>query len=236
MTRRALIVDDHRLFAEAVSPILERLGFEVSSAVDAREAAAQVSATRPSLIVIDIGLPGEDGLSLGRRLLEEDGDLTVIAVTAADDPGLATTCLQAGFQGFVTKDTSVPRFERAVRAALDGQAVIPKRLIPRMGGSDPEIAGSADLLARHLTPREREVLSLLVAGANGREIASRLVISANTVRTHVQSILTKLQVHSRLEAAAFAVHQGLIERPVTLGGPRSPSSEGEASSRIERSA
>ena len=88
MTRRALIVDDHRLFAEAVSPILERLGFDVSSAVDAQEAAAQVSATRPSLIVIDIGLPGEDGLSLGRRLLEESGDLTVIAVTAADDPGL----------------------------------------------------------------------------------------------------------------------------------------------------
>jgi len=236
MTRRALIVDDHRLFAEAVALILERLGFDVSSVVDAQEATVQVSATRPSLIVIDIGLPGEDGLSLGRRLLEEDGDLTVIAVTAADDPGLATTCLQAGFQGFVTKDTSVPRFERAVRAALDGQAVIPKRLIPSMGGADRGIAGSADLLARHLTPREREVLSLLVAGANGKEIASRLVISANTVRTHVQSILTKLQVHSRLEAAAFAVHQGLIDRPPTLGGPSSPSGEGEASSRIERSA
>ena len=89
MTLRALIVDDHRLFAEAVSPILERLGFEVSSAVNAREATVQISTSRPSLIVIDIGLPGEDGLSLGRRLLEDDGEVTVIAVTASEDPALA---------------------------------------------------------------------------------------------------------------------------------------------------
>ena len=175
MTPRALIVDDHRLFAEAVTPILERIGFDVSSAIDAQEAEALMSADAPSLVVIDIGLPGEDGLSLGRRVLAEAQDTTVIAVTASGDPGLATACLRAGFQGFVTKDTSVPRFERAVRAALDGQAVIPKRLVTSVG-SGCGVASDADLLARHLTPREREVLSLLVAGANGKEIAGSLVI------------------------------------------------------------
>lgn len=206
---KALIVDDHRLFAEAVKPILERIGFDVTTAANAKEALSYVSSAGPSLVLVDIGLPGEDGLSVGRRILELTPDATVIAVTAMEDPDLVTDVLRAGFRGFVTKDTSVSRFETAVRSGLDGHAVIPKRLARRVGGGRSDDV--TDLLVRQLTPREREVLSLLAAGASGKEIAEELSISSNTVRTHVQSILTKLQVHSRLEAAAFAVRKGLTQ-------------------------
>ena len=98
-----------------------------------------------------------------------------------------------------------------VRAVLDGQLIMPHRLGPASRQAAKH--DDAELLAAQLTPREREVLTLLARGANGREIAADLAISRNTVRTHVQSILTKLQVHSRLEAATFAVRHRLMALP-----------------------
>jgi two-component system nitrate/nitrite response regulator NarL len=105
----------------------------------------------------------------------------------------------------------VARFANALRSILDGQVVAPHRL----GPASTRVSGTSDggFLAEQLTSRERDVLALLVQGAGSHAIASGLGISPNTVRTHVQSILTKLQVHSRLEAATFAVRHGVVEAP-----------------------
>jgi len=111
----------------------------------------------------------------------------------------------------------VARFVSSLEAIVDGQVVTPHRLIP--GGHRRRPADDISLLVTQLTSREREVLGLLMEGADGRTIARRLGISRNTVRTHVQSILTKLQVHSRLEAATFAVRHHVVPVPSSQTPP-----------------
>jgi two-component system, NarL family, nitrate/nitrite response regulator NarL len=204
-----LIVDDHVLFAEAMTVALKNREMEVVRAHTAAEALEAVGSDRFDLVLMDIGLPDRSGLSVGAQLVAEHDDLKVLAVTALDDPDAAVRAIGSGFHGYITKDTDLARFVAAVESALGGQVVMPRRLTRHDMGK-----GRGDHLAAliaSLTTREREVLALLAEGMNGSRIAETLGISQNTVRTHVQSILTKLQVHSRLEAAAFAVQHGLVK-------------------------
>jgi DNA-binding NarL/FixJ family response regulator len=209
---RVLIVDDHKLFAEAIRLTLERDGMEVIIAFtgsDAREAARR---ELPDVVLLDIGLPHESGLSVGRDILAEHPEMKVLIVTSLEDERAVHEAVRSGFHGYLTKDTKLERFVGGIHAAVDGQLVLPQRLAQRRraNGMDDD----ASLLASQLTPKEREVLGLLAEGANSAEIARRLQISPNTVRTHVQSILAKLQVHSRLEAVAFAARHGMAHPAV----------------------
>ncbi len=214
MTARTLIVDDHTLFAEAIRPTLEGLGLIVIGvASSGREAMQAVRDQRPDLVLVDLGLPDQSGLVVGRMILEERPGTKVLALTALEDPHAVKEAIRAGFHGYLTKDTSVSQFADAITAALGGQVVVPHRLAPRATGARTPEEQNAAFLAEQLTRREREVLALLVEGASGHAIAERLRISPNTVRTHIQSILTKLQVHSRLEAVTFAVRHGIVEAP-----------------------
>jgi two-component system nitrate/nitrite response regulator NarL len=200
------------LFAEAVQVAIQDLGVSVTRVVTTgEEAIAEADRDLPDVIFMDIGLPDQSGLVAGRKILERHPEAKVIALTALSDRASVDEALRLGFVGYLTKDTPVARFVNAIRSAMDGHLVLPQRLSPvrRRSGAEREVA----LMASQLTPREREVLTLLVQGADGRRAASTLGISLNTIRTHVQSILTKLQVHSRLEAATFAVRHGIVEVP-----------------------
>jgi DNA-binding NarL/FixJ family response regulator len=208
---KVLIVDDHALFSEALRPLLEQNGMEVlgiaGTGADALEAARR---ERPEVVLVDLGLPDMPGLALGREILEEHPETKVLAVTSMDHARIAREVLQAGFHGFLTKDTPLSRFIRSVKAVMEGQVInLPRRDGARSVAGDEEQRDAA-LLAGQLTPRELEVLEILVRGGSNAEIARELSLSPNTVRTHVQSILTKLQVRSRLEAAAFAVRYGIV--------------------------
>jgi two-component system, NarL family, nitrate/nitrite response regulator NarL len=207
-----LIVDDHVLFAEAMTVTLRNREMEVVRAYTAAEALEAVGSDSFDLVLMDIGLPDRSGLSVGAQIVAEHDELKVLAVTALDDPDAAVRAIRSGFHGYITKDTDLPRFVAAIESALAGQVVMPRRMTRNETGRE----GGGDYLAAliaSLTTREREVLALLTEGMNGSRIAETLRISQNTVRTHVQSILTKLQVHSRLEAAAFAVQHGLAKNP-----------------------
>ncbi len=207
---RVLIVDDHVLFAEAVKGALEGVGVEVLDVVGTgEEAAERASEERPDLVLMDIALPDQSGLAAGVKILEVWPEAMILAVSALEDRQVAEEALRIGFRGYLTKDTPVAQFVNSIKAVLDGQLVMPHRLGP--AGERGAAGRDVGLLASQLTEREREVLALLVDGASGRDIANRLGISRNTVRTHVQSILTKLQVHSRLEAATFAVRHRLVD-------------------------
>ncbi|HWO71850.1 MAG TPA: response regulator transcription factor [Actinomycetota bacterium] len=214
MNVRALIIDDHVLFAEAIKPALASSGVEVVGvATTAAQGLRAVAELRPELVLVDIGLPDQSGLSVGRAIAAEHPEAKVLALTALEDPRAVREALRVGFHGYLTKDTPIARFVQAVHAAVGGQVVMPRRLAAAATGARRYDDDGVHLLAEQLTRRERQVLALLVEGASGRTIAERLGISHNTVRTHVQSILTKLQVHSRLEAATFAVRHGLVEVP-----------------------
>jgi DNA-binding NarL/FixJ family response regulator len=151
------------------------------------------------------------GIELGSRLLELLPDTKVLAVTAMNEPQALRAAIKAGFHGFLTKNIPLQQFVASIETALEGQMVIPHKLAaPAAGHMSPEERQAA-LLIKQLTQRELEVLTLLAGGAGGEEIAQKLNVSRNTVRSHVQNILTKLQVHSRLEAVAFAARHNIVK-------------------------
>jgi DNA-binding NarL/FixJ family response regulator len=203
---RILIVDDHKLFADAISPALERQGIDVvSTATNGAEALEAVRRDRPDGVLIDIGLPDRSGLAVGSEILREWPSTVVIAVTALEDARMVREAARAGFHGFLPKSTDLPQFVSSVRAVLGGEAVFPRR------GVGASAIRQAPLAAEQLTARERDVLALLSRGTTSQGIADALGIAPNTVRTHVQNILSKLQVHSRLEAVVFAVRHGVVD-------------------------
>jgi DNA-binding NarL/FixJ family response regulator len=217
---RVLIVDDHKLFADAIGPSLQRQGIEVIGvATNGSDAIDAVRRDPPDAVLIDIGLPDQSGLAVGSTILEIQPNAIVIAVTVLDDPRMMKQAARAGFHGFLTKDTNLQKFVSSVRAALEGEMVFP-RIVARSRDAGPGTRQTA-LLGEQLTEREREVLVLLSRGATSRGVAEALGIAPNTVRTHVQNILTKLQVHSRLEAVAFAVRTGVVETGRRALGARS---------------
>ncbi|HEX6579548.1 MAG TPA: response regulator transcription factor [Actinomycetota bacterium] len=183
----------------------------VGLATSGRGALEHLERDRPDVILLDLGLPDRSGLAVGREILEDWPEAKVVALTALDDQKTVEAAQVAGFCGYLSKNVPVSRFVASIEAVAAGQTVFPHRAASRRTHSPTN--DSVWLLVSQLTAREREVLELLVEGAGGAMIARRLGISRNTVRTHVQSILTKLQVHSRLEAATLAVRHRVVPVP-----------------------
>ena len=211
---RVLIVDDHLLFADVIQRTLEADGMDIVAAVATGGEALRVFRDeRPTLVLVDLGLPDRSGVAVGEAILEQAPGTVVVAVTALDDPQLVKRVMRAGFRGHVSKDCSVSQLREAIQQAIDGRVVVAAPSHRGSNGSRGPKKEGVKLLAGQLTPREREVLALLAQGASSPDMARRLGISPNTLRTHVQSVLTKLQVHSRLEAATFAVRNDLVSDP-----------------------
>jgi DNA-binding NarL/FixJ family response regulator len=208
----AVVLDRDRLFGEVVRPLLEDLEFQVSVATIAEAAQELISRKRPRLTLVSLTLPADNGFAVGQHALATQSDAIVIGITSMADPHTVRESKRAGVWGCLSKDVPVSRFTSHVRAAMRGAPALSSRqcLEP---ARPPRRSRPLDLLAAQLTSRELQVLALLAEGAGSSQIAHELDISWNTVRTHAQSILTKLQVHSRLEAAAVAVHLGLVPDP-----------------------
>jgi two-component system nitrate/nitrite response regulator NarL len=195
---------------DAVRPTLLGLGAEeIVAAYTGSDGVAAAKRSELDVALVDIGLPDRSGLSVGREIMDLDSRTLVVALTAVKDALIARHALKLGFAAYLPKDISLDIFAQGMRNVLRGRRIDlssagpstsrrPSRTEPWREGSD-------------LTGRELEVLSLLVEGCTGPTIATRLGISRNTVRTHIQSILTKVQVHSRLQAVAFAVEEGLVD-------------------------
>jgi DNA-binding NarL/FixJ family response regulator len=204
--KRALIIHRQQLFAEALVRTLGRIDVAATAVRDHDLAIDAIDAFPPDVVLIEAGYPGSRGESLAERIRASHPGTALIAVTVSAEPGIDRSLRAAGFRFVVTRDMPLPLLLRAVESAL---ADIDVRDRPVSGGAtqdNPRVA----FLARQLTDREWQVLELLVDGASGDDIAAALGLRANTVRSHVQGILTKLQVHSRLEAAGFAVRSGLV--------------------------
>lgn len=209
---RALIVDRHRMFADVIRPVLEAAGMRVlRAATNGPDAVAAAARSDPTLVLLDLGLPDRAAVSVGKRLMDVCPGVKILAVTDAYDARSAREVIEAGFHGCLTKDVPLNEFVDSIRIALAGTMVVTGEASRRARSVHPGDPPREELLAARLTPRERQVLSMLVEGAAGPEIAARLPIGHHTLHTHVGNILWKLGVHSRLEAAAFAVRHGLTE-------------------------
>jgi DNA-binding NarL/FixJ family response regulator len=199
------------LFAEAIRSSLESLGMEILELTETGRDAVAAAHQQPDLVLVDLGLPDMHGIEVGKAILAQCPGATVLAVTSIMDPAIVREVMRAGFHGYLTKDTPLEQFIKSIEAALSGQMVIPQHLASRAAGQRTKEQQETDLLVRQLTARELEILALLAQGKSGGAMAAELSISANTIRSHIQNILTKLQVHSRLEAATFAVKHGIVQ-------------------------
>jgi two-component system nitrate/nitrite response regulator NarL len=197
------IVGPDRLLGETLRVVLESHGMEVVLSPDPAAAAAEVRATPTDLVVID--LDDREGGRLGKVLLERDAELKVAGLTTSHDERALTESVRAGFHAYVTRESSVQGFVNALERTLAGGVVRPPRR--RRGPGE----GRRSFSYPSLTRREAQILKSLAEGAANREIARRMGISPHTVRTHIQSILAKLQAHTRLEAVAWARRNGLVE-------------------------
>ena len=205
MPVRILVVDDHRLMREGTAALLaadERIEV-VGLAADGAEALTLAERRRPDVVLLDLKMPGVDGLSACARLRARGGPEVLMLTVSEHEPDLYAA-LRVGAAGYLTKDTPPAELIEAVLAVARGEPRIAPALASRMLS---DLAGGAvppdDPVAR-LSSREREVLALLAEGLRNREIAERLVVSEATVKTHVRHVLEKLRIRNRAEAAAFA--------------------------------
>lgn len=209
---RVVVVDDHEMFAESVARSLDRApDIEVVAiAGTCASGAAIVRLHQPDVAVVDFQLPDGNGADLTTAILGISPNTRVIVLTGSIDEQLVLTALDAGAAGFLTKEKAVRELVLAVRSVQQGQAYVSPAnlagLLPRLRPSTAPTIGS------QLTPREREVLQLLVDGTSNDGIAKQLVLSKHTVRNHVQNVLAKLSAHSKLEAVAIAVRERIVVR------------------------
>ena len=212
---RVLIADEQALFREAVRAVLEADGeiVVVAEAGTRFHAISEAERSRPDVVVIDSLLPGGGGFGAAQEISERVPRARTLIISGQEHERTLLQAVEAGASGFMTKEDPVADLIEAVRGVVRGETVIPPRMLGRLLegllARREERTEAMEYLSR-LTRREIQVLRLLVRGADNRAIGAQLRISPQTARTHVQNILAKLEVHSRLEAAAFVMNHGVL--------------------------
>jgi DNA-binding NarL/FixJ family response regulator len=211
---RLLLVDDHALFREGlVSLLTYQDDFTVvGEAEDAESALTQARVLEPDIVLMDIELPGEDGVRATQRLNQDMPKITVVMLTVRDDSETLFEAIKAGAQGYLVKNVRSRELLEQLRGVARGDAAISRRLAARIL---EEVRGLSEPFGpeEDLTARELEVLELVVARLTNLQIAERLVVSEHTVKNHMKSILAKLHLQNRHEAAAYGVARGWLPRP-----------------------
>jgi len=211
---RLLLVDDHALFREGLTALLSyHDDFSVvGEADDAQSALEKARALEPDIVLMDIELPGEDGVMATQRLKAEMPAVMVVMLTVRDDSQTLFEAIKAGAQGYLVKNVRSRELLEQLRGLARGEAAISRRMAARILA---EIRGQTEPFApeEELTGRELEVLELVVARLSNAEIAQRLVVSEHTVKNHMKSILSKLHLRNRHQAAAYGIARGWLPRP-----------------------
>jgi DNA-binding NarL/FixJ family response regulator len=218
MTIRVLLADDQALVRTGFRMILEETDdMEVAGeATDGAEAIALARATSPDVVLMDVRMPGTDGVQATRTICQDPTTVTpkVIILTTYDLDEYIYAGLQAGASGFLLKDALADDLLSAIRTVVAGEAVLApsavKRIVERFVDYVPRTPLKTSWLLDSLTPREREILGLVATGLSNAEIARRLSVSEGTIKTHVAHVLSKLQLRDRVQAVVFAYETGVI--------------------------
>lgn len=216
---RILLVDDHQLFREGLANILNaQPGFEVvGEAGDGLEAVVMADKLLPDMILMDIGMPGCDGVEATRKIKDKSPDVIIVMLTVQAADERLFEAIKNGAQGYLLKSIRSQELVQMLHGAARGEAAITPALGGRMLEEFRRLSKLPPRLPEEeitaLTHREQEVLSLVAAGKTDQEIADALTISIHTVKSHMRNILAKLQLGHRHEAAQFALREGLIRPP-----------------------
>ena len=207
---RVLVVDDHAFYRSGLRAMLAGEGLAVTDAASGAAALDSVCRKAPDVVLMDVHMPGMSGIEATRRLGDAARAVPVVMLTVSADERDVVAAVRAGARGYVLKDATVEEIVASVRAAVEGEAVISPRVTGALLAGVREAGAPDDAPAPvALTDRERDVLQLIAAGMDNAAIGRELYISAGTVRKCVSSILAKLGVDSRVEAAVYAVRRGL---------------------------
>ncbi|WP_211192950.1 response regulator transcription factor [Actinoplanes sp. TBRC 11911] len=212
---KVLIADDQALVRAGFRMIIEARAdmAVVGEASDGEHALRLAAQTRPDVVLMDVRMPGTDGLAATARLTAEPGAPKVIVLTTYDLDEPLYAALRAGASGFLLKDVRPADLVQAVRVVARGDALlapsVTRRLLDRFVTTDLTPPAAAGMLSS-LTDREREVLTLMARGASNAEIAAQLVVGETTIKTHVSAVLRKLGVRDRVQAVVLAYDLGLV--------------------------
>lgn len=203
---RVVLVDDHHVVRQGLRAFLDVQGdIEViGDAADGDAAVELIDALRPDVVLLDLKLATSDGVEVVRELRTRDNPARIVVLTSFTEPSSVVPALRAGAVGYLFKDVDPDALAQAIRAVHAGQVLLEPDVAAALLAGD-----SADARAGSLTEREREVLAEIARGRTNREIARALVVSEKTIKTHVSSILSKLDLADRTQAALYAVRSGL---------------------------
>ncbi|MGI8550956.1 MAG: response regulator [Dehalococcoidia bacterium] len=229
---RVLLVDDNSLFRHGLATLLSRFADieVVADLASGEEAVAQLDSLRPDVILMDLGMPGIGGVEAARRILGRWPSVSIAMLTASEADEHLFAAVRAGARGYLTKSVDLETVHGAILTLAAGGAQVTPHLATRLTDAFarmdpmPERRVTADIHAspdiEQLTEREREVLILVTGGLENEGIARQLCISPNTVKVHLTHIVEKLKLKNRYHAAAFAVQEGLVRRPIHTNGHR----------------
>ena len=214
MTIRVVVVDDHQLFRRGVIGILQATADidVVGEGVDGTEAIELVERLQPDVLIMDLSMPKMTGLEATQRIHAVNPQLKILILTVNEEERSLFDAIKQGAQGYVIKTIDPEELVHAVHRVQLGEAVVPGNLALRILSdmAQPKQVSVGEGCVEPLTTREVEVLRELGTGAANKDIAKRLYISENTVRNHVRNILDKLHMSNRVEAATYAVREGLM--------------------------
>ena len=229
-TIRVLVVDDHDMFRRGVMEVLEREDdiTVIGEARNGQQAIDRAGELSPDVVFMDLNMPGQGGIASTAYLTQQSPEIKVLIQTVSEEAGDLFRAMQVGARGYVLKTASTEEITDALRQVHEGWVVLSPAMAPRLASylgknADaiplPTRSDVDDSLAWHLTNRELEVLQLIARRLTNIEVANELVISENTVKTHIKNILSKLHAKSRREAVAYATRSGLL-RTGSDPGPR----------------
>jgi two-component system response regulator NreC len=205
-----VLVDDHAVVRSGIRLLLERQDDieVVGEAGNAKDALFRARALKPDVILLDVVMPGESGIDVLPRLLEESPETKVLVLSMQEDPSYVREAFAAGAQGYVLKEAADEEVVSAVREIAKGGRYVHPTLGARMVAAEAEERAAAD--ADPLSERERDVLRLLALGHTNQEIAEKLYISVRTAESHRAHIMQKLRLATRAELVRYALSQGLL--------------------------
>ena len=211
---KIVLIDDHALFRQRLEGLLKHRGVEVLACSNAEEGLAVVQEHNPDAAMVDLRMPEVDGVRTLQLLRSHDSALPVLILTTSDDAADLKNCLQHEASGYLLKDMEPDELVVALRKAIAGELVVAPELASTLAGiiqnKNDGDAGESVSVFSCLSPREMEILSHLTEGQSNKVIARHLGIADGTVKLHVKSILKKLGLHSRVEAAVMAANEDIF--------------------------